>query len=290
MFLFKFIGVYLGVQIATFIHAHPLLGAVTGFIIGHSLDLALVHKIQNAKNRKRWQAQASSQASQHYMVSVYQMMGRVALADGKIGPEEQAAIDKVTQEVFRLKRRDKKTAQQIVRGAGRANTSFQLDAAHFLEMHKQEPNALENMVLILLNVAIADGELKEEEEALIQTAARVFAIPERRYREILSLQAPKYAQRVFGNSQRTANGSGSASNPSSSEERRGADYYYTVLGCKPEDGIDVIKQKYRKLVSDYHPDKIVSKELPADFTAFANEKFKAIQEAYEAVRSERGFK
>ena len=289
MFLFKFIGVYLGVQVATLLHSHPLFGAVAGFIIGHSVDLSLLNKIQTSKNRKRWAAQASAQASQHYMVSVYQMMGRVALADGKIGPEEQAAIDKVTQEVFRLKRRDKKVAQQILKSAGQANTSFQLDAAHFLEMHKQEPNALENMIFILLNVAVADGDLKEEEEQLIQTAARVFAIPEKRYREIISMNSPKYAQRVFGSSQRAANGNARTSTPSS-DDRRGRDYFYSVLGCKPEDGVDLIKQRYRKLVSDYHPDKIVSKELPEDFTAFANEKFKAIQEAYEAVRTERGFK
>jgi DnaJ like chaperone protein len=62
-----------------------------------------------------------------------------------------------------------------------------------------------------------------------------------------------------------------------------------VLGVSPQDSNDAIKQAYRRLVREYHPDTIASKGLPEEFTKFANEKFREIQEAYEAVRQERGF-
>ena len=77
--------------------------------------------------------------------------------------------------------------------------------------------------------------------------------------------------------------------PAQPAARKDIDYFYSVLGCSRSDTVPVIKQNYRKLVSDYHPDKIVSKNLPEDFTKFANEKFKSIQEAYEAVKAEKGF-
>jgi len=48
--------------------------------------------------------------------------------------------------------------------------------------------------------------------------------------------------------------------------------------------MSAVKKAYRKLVSEYHPDKIVSKGLPEDFIKFAEEKFREINEAYEAIQ------
>lgn len=42
------------------------------------------------------------------------------------------------------------------------------------------------------------------------------------------------------------------------------------------------------MASDFHPDKIIAKGLPEEFVKFANDKFKEIQEAYEAIKKERG--
>ena len=52
--------------------------------------------------------------------------------------------------------------------------------------------------------------------------------------------------------------------------------YYETLGVPPGADADVIKSAYRKLARKYHPD--VSKEADAE------EKFKAVNEAYEALR------
>src|SRR5215470_16775382 len=52
--------------------------------------------------------------------------------------------------------------------------------------------------------------------------------------------------------------------------------YYDTLGVKPESSEAEIKSAYRKLARKYHPD--VSKESGAE------EKFKGINEAYEALK------
>ena len=52
--------------------------------------------------------------------------------------------------------------------------------------------------------------------------------------------------------------------------------YYATLGVEPGAGDAEIKTAYRRLARKYHPD--VSKE------AGAEEKFKGINEAYEALR------
>ena len=52
--------------------------------------------------------------------------------------------------------------------------------------------------------------------------------------------------------------------------------YYSVLGVEPSAGDAEIKSAYRRLARKYHPD--VSKEVGAE------DKFKALNEAYEALR------
>ena len=52
--------------------------------------------------------------------------------------------------------------------------------------------------------------------------------------------------------------------------------YYEILGVEPSSGEAEIKSAYRRLARKFHPD--VSKETGAE------EKFKAVNEAYEALR------
>ena len=57
---------------------------------------------------------------------------------------------------------------------------------------------------------------------------------------------------------------------------------YSTLGVSESAGQDDIRQAYRKLGKKYHPD-----ANPGERNA--EERFKEIQEAYEAIRSRRGF-
>jgi DnaJ like chaperone protein len=64
---------------------------------------------------------------------------------------------------------------------------------------------------------------------------------------------------------------------------------YEVLGCSPSSSDDEIKKRYRELLAKYHPDKFIGQNLGEEFVELASRKFQEIQEAYEALRSRRGF-
>ena len=66
-----------------------------------------------------------------------------------------------------------------------------------------------------------------------------------------------------------------------SKNENGLERYYKILEVEKEASIDEVKKSYRKLVMKYHPDKLQG--VSDDIVKLANEKFLAIQEAYEKV-------
>lgn len=63
---------------------------------------------------------------------------------------------------------------------------------------------------------------------------------------------------------------------------------YDVLEITRAATDDDVKKAYRRMAMKYHPDKVA--QLGEEVQKAANEKFKKVQEAYEAVQKERGMK
>lgn len=68
---------------------------------------------------------------------------------------------------------------------------------------------------------------------------------------------------------------------SRTDENRGADDPYAVLRISRTASQEEIKKAYRKLVRQYHPDKVA--HLGDEFKALAEERFKQIQQAYQEI-------
>ena len=65
---------------------------------------------------------------------------------------------------------------------------------------------------------------------------------------------------------------------------------YKVLGVSKDSSDQEIKDVYRKLIKENHPDMLIAKGMPEEFVETANNKMAQINSAYEEIEKIRGLK
>jgi len=70
----------------------------------------------------------------------------------------------------------------------------------------------------------------------------------------------------------------------------GLEQAYAHLGLTNKATDAEVKRAYRKLVSQYHPDKLVSHGLPEEMMEVAKTRVREINRAYDRIKQARGFK
>jgi DnaJ like chaperone protein len=230
------------------------LGAVAGAAFGHVFDAGKNVEYTQARQR----LSGGEQAQLTFFVAAFSMLAKMVKADGRISQEEIASIERFMVYDLGLDPQSRMFAMNLFNSALNSPGSFEEFAQQFYNQFQHQPQMLELMLDILTRVAMADGGLTRGEEKLIQSATRIF----------------RFSDTHFGNV----------------KTRHTADTnkYYAVLESTPTDSDEQIKSRYRKLVREFHPDTIASKGLPEEFTKFAEQKFREIQEAYDAIKKERG--
>jgi DnaJ like chaperone protein len=282
--IFKLLFAFLGFRLAAWLGENQLAGLGIGLLVGHCLDYTATIKFYHWRARRAYETAAKAQFEEQFINSLFRMLGHICAADGRITPSEIAACDHLIKEVFKFGRKQRKMAIEAFQSIRKNPVPFQTSAMQIFELYARHQETLERAVHMLFNVAAADSQVNPNEEKLIRTAATIFGIDDARYHAI---SRPYF---------RPLNGSSSAQAGKSAEElleqtpRASLEECYALLGCSKESSVDDIKRNYRKLATAYHPDKIVSKELPEDFIHFATQKFKHIQHAYECIKSERGIR
>lgn len=232
------------------------LGAVAGAVFGHAFDSSGPKYLQGESNR----LSQGEQAQMAFFLGAFSMLAKLAQADGRVSEEEMNSIEHFMVHDLQLDQRSRGVAITIFNTALQSPGTFQDFARQFYDHFRFQPQLLDLMIDIMLRVSIADGVMSDSEERLIRSAVQTFNISDSQYSAIRS----RYASDV--------------------------DKYYAILGSRRSDPDERIKSQYRKLVQEYHPDKIASKGLPEEFTRLAEEKFREIQQAYDAVKKERGIK
>ena len=282
MVIFKLIMALFGAQAAKWTGNHPAAGLLIGGLFGHFLDILAYKKFVIWKYRHFHSQRLKAQAEADFLFCFFTLAGKICLSDNKICKEEEKIIDDLIKDRFKLKRKDKSLAKKYFLGSGKQNIALQTLASKLVEVLGGEPKSLENSIYTLKEIAEVDGIINEAEFRALFTVASVLGLD------------PEMSQRILkGSTNRNSKSGGQSSSSENGNQKTATkspqEIQYEILGCKPTDNPDKIKRSYRELVAKYHPDKIISKDLPQDFIDFAAQKFKEVQTAYESVRKLRGF-
>ncbi len=132
------------------------------------------------------------------------------------------------------------------------------------------PNLRQMLLVYLVNVAMADGSLGSDEVRILREVASTLGFSRIAFEQLLQMIG---AQNSFaGNQQAGANDVAVA---------------YQALGVTKDNSDAEIKKAYRKLMSQYHPDKLIGQGLPDDMIKAATERSQEIQAAYDVITKSR---
>ncbi len=205
------------------------------------------------------QPQSATDRQFLFYVSLTSLAAKMAKADGVVSKEEIQAFDLFVRQELRLSEEERKVVAQIFNQAKNSPEDPMSFARQFRSLIGYQPEVLQTMVHLLFRIALADGQFHPAEEKFIRQVAEIFGLSPSEYDQIRALFV-KFDHHA-----------------------------YQVLGLAPQANIEEIKNTYKKLANQYHPDRLIAKGVPEDFIKIANEKMAEINNAYDQIRKERGF-
>jgi len=227
-------------------------GAILGFVIGSVIDNMNAGKTYN-RGGSIFGRTATQNIPAEFELKLLALASVVTKADSKIDQSELDYVRRYFVQAY---------------GKERANTTFRLfndqikesgvsavNLAQELKAYLRYESRLQ-VLHFLFSVAKADGLVSESEVKQLEIIARAFGL---NLNDFNSIKAMFFDQ---------------------------PDRAYEILEV-PKTATDAeIKKAYRTMVKKYHPDKL--QDMDEAYRKGAEEKFRAVQEAYERIQKERG--
>jgi DnaJ like chaperone protein len=228
------------------------IGSILGFAIGSMFDSASDAGVY----QQIYTSPDSRQRTQEgdFSISLLILSAAVMKADGKVLKSELDYIKVFFTKQFgaaKTKEHLQLLKEVLKQPINVRDVCFQIK--HFTEHATRL-----QLVYFLIGIAKADGHVDERELAVIHQIASYLGIKEPDFQSIKAMFVVD------------------------------SEAYYTILEIDKKATDEEVKKAYRKMAMKYHPDKI--SHLGEDAIKGAKEKFQKVQEAYEAIRKQRGMK
>ncbi|MEH6456865.1 MAG: co-chaperone DjlA [Cocleimonas sp.] len=216
-----------------------------------------------------------------FFQTVFTLMGKLAKADGRVSEVEIAHVEKFMTQLNMSPKNRKKAIGHFQTGS---KADYDIDGLieKFLSVTAASPNLKQMLMVYLLRVAAADGQLNQKETDLMRDVAQKVGYSEQQFAQLMAMLQGQ-DQFAGGQYQR----GGSATNYRSVDAVAAA---YQALGVSKDDSDAEIKKAYRRLVREYHPDKLMGQGLPEEMIKEATERSQEIQTAYDTIKKSRGMK
>ena len=190
-----------------------------------------------------------------FTIAIIALAGKMARADGVVTEEEF----NIFQRVFGVPPHEEANVRRIFNLARQDMAGFEHYAGQIARLFMGNPAMLEDILDGLFEIAKADGVLHPCEARFLERVAEIFGFAPNEFRRI---RASHFAPEL--------------TDP------------YVILGLSYAADDDELKQTYRRLVRENHPDSLMARGVPAEFIKLANDKLAAINSAYEKICVERG--
>ncbi len=246
--------------------------ALLGALLGHALDsLGAVKKKKAVRRRK-----ISSYAAQaNYFSATFSVMGHVSKADGHVSAEEIRVATMVMDRMGLTKPQREKAISLFNHGK---NPSFPIERVlkKLRDSCLSQKNLLRMFMEIQIMAGFADGELSVTERRLLLQISERLGILRMEY------------QRIEDRVRIAMNIADKEDVGEHTHSEKTIQDAYTFLGIKKDVSDREVKKAYRRLLSQHHPDKLVSKGLPEEMLKLAAQKTHEIRQAYEVICAARG--
>lgn len=185
-----------------------------------------------------------------FTVGMIALTAKMAFADGRVSAREI----EVFHTLFDVPPRERRNIARFFDMAGQSMAGFESYAKTLARRFREKPGVLEDVLDALFAIALADGVVHPRELHYLALAAEIFGF------------SPEEFDRI-----RACHVDGELCDP------------YRVLGLSASCGDEELKQAYRRLVRENHPDSLVGRGVPAEFVAVATAKLAVINRAYDEI-------
>jgi len=258
---------FFGAIIGYFVYKIP--GAILGYIIGSFLENIVVVKATsgptfNDTNTNR------NDFSESFLI----LTAAVLRADGTVTRNELEFVKDLYKQNFGIDktRADMLVLRDILRG------DINWESACLSISQNMIPTERIKMIHYLFGIAKADGTVSNNEINIIKAISQRINLTQWDFEAIRTKFTGTYNREFWEEY------TGGSSNRQTTNYFR--EDHYATLGIESSSTNEEIKSTYRKLARQYHPDKHASKST--EEIKVAEDKFKKIQEAYNAIKKERG--
>ncbi|CAA0109020.1 Co-chaperone protein DjlA [BD1-7 clade bacterium] len=253
-------------------------GALIGFMIGSLIDR------QGALRLAAGRVGASGRSAQDlFMELLFTALGDVAKSDGRISEREIALTESIITQ-FGLNDDGREQAIAWFKRGAEKDYDYQQLLRAFAQTSRFRPDLKKVLLEMLIGLALVDGQLEHGKRQVLHGIAHGLGIPAPVFDQLLQILQ---GQASFGNQggqqYQGHHQYGSQARPS----RDMLEDAFKALGVKSTASDREVKQAYRKLMSQHHPDKLMSQGVPDHVIKVATQKSQAIQAAYDVIKKHR---
>jgi DnaJ like chaperone protein len=263
---------YWGKIIGTLAGAATLkpLFVLAGLLLGHQFDRGFAARYRDFE----FKGKAAGRLPEEYLRPLFQAMGHLAKADGRVSEAEIRATRTIMHRLGLGPARVRNTMHWFEEGK-RPDYPLQQTMRHTRRLAARNPELRLLFVRLLLEVALAKERLSQHERTLIWTVCTEFDIGRV---ELAQLEAMIRAQKSFRRS------------PAGDADAARVRQAYETLGVNQSASNAEIKQAYRRLMSQNHPDKIAGSNPAKDVVVEAGRRTREVRSAYEMLKARRSIR